>query len=167
MIPICILYRLRTYNMKMLTNYQCITMHLPPPFRLILQNGAGWPCVVIILFVQLLLPKTQIHFLLLKVHVCLFPLCGFPHHLQENLASVLLGIVSGYLPIKHQKIYLPPLLASVLVPMLTQTQVSPLFWVPGMTPLPTKQACTIQILDIADQLQVLQNNHFNFHLFIA
>lgn len=85
MIAICILYRLRAYNMKIPIYYQCITMHLPPPIRLILQNGAGWACVVIILFVQLLLPKTQVHFLLLKVHVCLFPFCGFSHHLQKKL----------------------------------------------------------------------------------
>jgi hypothetical protein len=86
---------------------------------------------------------------------------------KKNLVLVLLGVVVGYLLIKHQEIYLPPLLASAPVPMLTQIQVSPLFWVPGMTALPIKETSTIQILGAVVRLQVLQNNLFNFHLFIA
>lgn len=151
------LYRLRAYNVKIPTHYQCIFLYLPPPIRIILQNGAGWPCIVIILFVQFLLPKTQIHFLLFEVHVCLLPLCGFPHHLKKKtFVLVLLGAVAGYLHINHQEIYLPPLLVSVLVPMLTQIQVSHLFWVPGMTVLPIKEASTIQALGTAVWIHVLQ-----------
>ena len=45
-------------------------------------NGAGWSGVEIILLVQILLAKSQIHFFLLEIHVCLFPPGCFFHHLH-------------------------------------------------------------------------------------
>jgi hypothetical protein len=85
----------------------------------------------------------------------------------KDIAVVLLG-VAGYSLSKQEERYLPPLLASAPVPMLTQIRVSPLFWVPGMTTLSIKEASSNQLLGAVVLLQVLQNKLFSpFYLLIT
>jgi hypothetical protein len=85
----------------------------------------------------------------------------------KNIAVVLLG-VAGYSLSKQEERYSPPLLASAPVPMLTQIRVSPLFWVPGMTTLPIKEASSNEVLGAVVLLQVLQNKLFSpFYLLIT
>lgn len=141
MIAIC-MCKISPFTLWQFSTYcQFIKVHLPPPIGFIFQNWACRPCVIIILFVQLLLPKTQVHFLLLEVHVRFLPLGGFPHHLQQTSVGNMCCCLWLF-NIQHEK-YLPPWLASVPVPMLTQIWVPLLFLLPGMAAPSVRKAHTI------------------------